>query len=367
MYLFPSEIRYSQLSISNRFGDHSDHPGKYIGETLDELLIKQCRLIDIPKITVFIHNEIWFTQDNRRLWVLKKVQELGELNNFIEVKVNSKICFKKLSTVNEGHDVKIRGNPGGIYWQTWNLWRQYFKYPSSKQKYLLANNKETRFNSQIDVERSSHIENMPRLHMRANQRAKENIVCIERHTFGNTLIHGQSNPETRRIRDSRDRYANIKHFDYLKLIHFEKYRTERICGQEFSRSIHGISGNTNCYPERSATHFLVNNTESDRALHSQSAFNIDDIDVIAELLKRGIVRASTEKKRHRNRIVQNEILNNSADRKKTEYDGRNFCKNVLWAIFAIMTISWVVYFSDKGGIFIFVLGAIACLYILNLK
>ncbi len=47
--LTPSEIRFSQDSISNTFGDDTDHAGQYIGETLDEI-------VEDPFMAVFIPN-----------------------------------------------------------------------------------------------------------------------------------------------------------------------------------------------------------------------------------------------------------------------------------------------------------------------
>jgi len=47
--LAPSQIRYSQDSISNTFGDNIDHAGQYIGETLDEI-------VRDPDIVDFIPN-----------------------------------------------------------------------------------------------------------------------------------------------------------------------------------------------------------------------------------------------------------------------------------------------------------------------
>lgn len=38
MYLRPSEIRFSQDSIGRSFGGYTSHPGRPIGETLDDIL-----------------------------------------------------------------------------------------------------------------------------------------------------------------------------------------------------------------------------------------------------------------------------------------------------------------------------------------
>ena len=69
--LAPSEIRYSQDSISNTF-----RSGQNIGETLDEIVSDPDTANRIPKISVFNKDDTWFTSDNRRLWVFKKAEEI---------------------------------------------------------------------------------------------------------------------------------------------------------------------------------------------------------------------------------------------------------------------------------------------------
>jgi hypothetical protein len=82
--LAPSEIRYSQDSISNSFGDSTHHAGQYIGETLDEIVRDPDTANLIPNISVFKIGGKWFTLDNRRLWVFKKAEELDILS-YIDV------------------------------------------------------------------------------------------------------------------------------------------------------------------------------------------------------------------------------------------------------------------------------------------
>jgi hypothetical protein len=70
--LKPSDILYSQDSISNQF-----HCGiRYIGDTLDQLLIDSSYVQRIPNIQVVERNGTLFSMDNRRLWVFKKAEEL---------------------------------------------------------------------------------------------------------------------------------------------------------------------------------------------------------------------------------------------------------------------------------------------------
>lgn len=78
MKLAPSEIHYSQDSISNRFGKSTEHAGVLIGETLDKLLTGECGIFDINTIQIVHRNGIYITVDNRRLWIFKKLEEMGE-------------------------------------------------------------------------------------------------------------------------------------------------------------------------------------------------------------------------------------------------------------------------------------------------
>lgn len=118
MYLKPSEVFYSQDSISNRFGDYTAHGSLCIGETLDQLLNGTCNVSYIPIISVIWRNGKYFTTDNRRLWVFRKAEEIGFLKT-IEVRQTSYINPAKFTTLNDGTSIRVRGNPGGSIWRTW--------------------------------------------------------------------------------------------------------------------------------------------------------------------------------------------------------------------------------------------------------
>ncbi|XP_021362102.1 uncharacterized protein LOC110455953 [Mizuhopecten yessoensis] len=118
MYLRPSEIRFSQDSINNIFDKNSLHAYRRIGETLDALLKGQCNISDIPTIKVVNRNGVWFTVDNRRLWVFRKLEELGKCTD-IPVRQDYNIPSRKLTTVNEGRSITVRRDAGGSYWKTY--------------------------------------------------------------------------------------------------------------------------------------------------------------------------------------------------------------------------------------------------------
>ncbi|XP_069124895.1 uncharacterized protein [Argopecten irradians] len=117
MKLKPSEIRFCQDSINFVFDKKSSHSGKRIGETLDALLRGQCTVSQIPTITVVQRNGVWYTADNRRLWVFRKLEELGKCTT-IPVYQGYSIPSKKFTTTNNGISVTVRGKAGGSFWRT---------------------------------------------------------------------------------------------------------------------------------------------------------------------------------------------------------------------------------------------------------
>lgn len=118
MKLAPSDIYYSQDSISNTFGKKTKHAGKRIGEVLDDILEGRCSINDIDTINIVIRDEgiyRYISADNRRLWIFKKLEELDEYTE-IPVKIVNSISAEKC---NFGATIKVRGNPGGSKWRTW--------------------------------------------------------------------------------------------------------------------------------------------------------------------------------------------------------------------------------------------------------
>lgn len=87
--LSPSEIFFSQDSILNHFGNYTPHGNKLIGETLDDILSGKCKLTDLPTIKVAKKRGLWVTADNRRLWVFKKLQILGECDKIVVQHANT--------------------------------------------------------------------------------------------------------------------------------------------------------------------------------------------------------------------------------------------------------------------------------------
>ena len=110
MHLNPSEIHYSQDSIKNEF--RSGHG--QIGLTLDKLCKGDIKVEAIPAIGVMKRDGKWFTGDNRRLWVFRHLERLGKCT---KIRVNYEtIPSKKMTTKNGGMHVRVRGNPGGSWY-----------------------------------------------------------------------------------------------------------------------------------------------------------------------------------------------------------------------------------------------------------
>lgn len=117
MKLAPSDIYYSQDSISNRFGKSSKYANQLIGEVLDAILEGTISIDTIDTINIIVcdGDYRYISADNRRLWIFKRLEEIGECTE-IPVKRVDSISPQKC---NFGATIKVRGNPGGIKWKTW--------------------------------------------------------------------------------------------------------------------------------------------------------------------------------------------------------------------------------------------------------
>ncbi|CAG2225641.1 unnamed protein product [Mytilus edulis] len=133
LQLKPSEVFYSQDSISNKFGLQPPCSKQLIGITLDELLSGSITTSHIPFITVVMKNGKFYTADNRRLWVFRKAEEAGSVHE-IAVNQGTNETFRtksgtKFTTSNDGISIRIRGDPGGVIWRTFkpNVCREHNK------------------------------------------------------------------------------------------------------------------------------------------------------------------------------------------------------------------------------------------------
>lgn len=90
--LAPFDIYYSQRKIVYCFKGPSEHMGNLIGETVDDILLKRYRIDDVPKISVVSKGDVWVSADNRRLWIFKTLESLGQCAEItVKVKLNNLI------------------------------------------------------------------------------------------------------------------------------------------------------------------------------------------------------------------------------------------------------------------------------------
>ena len=108
----PSDIRYSQDSISCYFDSKCPHSSYLLGETVDSVCAGRTSLSSIPTITVVYRSGHWYTADNRRLWVFRQLENMGKCEE-IPVYVGYDIRDEKFTTTNGGLYVRVRGDPWG--------------------------------------------------------------------------------------------------------------------------------------------------------------------------------------------------------------------------------------------------------------
>lgn len=131
LQLSPSEIYFSQDSISNVFGQSTRHHDKKIGETLDDILLGKCKITDLPPIEVTKRRGLWVTADNRRLWIFKQLQMLGECEK-ISVERAKYIDQRKKFILNS---TRLRRDAGG------NLWKSRLSMLTNERKHTTPSNR----------------------------------------------------------------------------------------------------------------------------------------------------------------------------------------------------------------------------------
>ncbi|XP_036358906.1 uncharacterized protein LOC118763415 isoform X1 [Octopus sinensis] len=105
--LSPSEIRYTQDSIASCFQNGND-----IEDLILDIINGQTTPDKIRTIRVFFKDGKYYSEDNRRLYVLKTVQELSEPYLMVTVKLTSYFDFEenKFTTTNDGLRIRVRRN-----------------------------------------------------------------------------------------------------------------------------------------------------------------------------------------------------------------------------------------------------------------
>jgi len=100
----PANIRFSQDFIRPKFGC-----GRLLAHTHRELEKGEIDVWDIPPISIFKMDGNWYTSDNRRLWVFKRI---GKDNPRYRIPVKIiekyKVNKSKITTRNRGKYVRVR-------------------------------------------------------------------------------------------------------------------------------------------------------------------------------------------------------------------------------------------------------------------
>lgn len=100
----PSEIYFSQDSIKNKFDN-----GQTIYSTLRMCEEDPCMIHLIPTMRVCMKNGKWYTLDNRRLWVFRRLEEDGHITDVdVNVVSSDRLKARKFTTTNGGVSVRIR-------------------------------------------------------------------------------------------------------------------------------------------------------------------------------------------------------------------------------------------------------------------
>lgn len=113
--LRPSEIRYCQDSIRNRFREGCRYSNVLIGETLDKLIEGKLNVDDIPPISAMKTDDKWISADNRRLWIFKSLELVGKCKE-VPVQVIKSIPLRKRTSRNDGESIDVHGPPGGKFY-----------------------------------------------------------------------------------------------------------------------------------------------------------------------------------------------------------------------------------------------------------
>ena len=100
----PSNIYYSQDSIKDKFDNGYTIYGTY------NACVKHTFVIDkIPTIRVCQIGGKFYTLDNRRLWVFRKLEANGYITNIpVRTVSRSQLPDRKFTTTNGGTDVTVR-------------------------------------------------------------------------------------------------------------------------------------------------------------------------------------------------------------------------------------------------------------------
>ncbi|CAK8694632.1 uncharacterized protein LOC143447096 [Clavelina lepadiformis] len=103
--LQPLNIRFAQDTISNTFRGN----GQSVNRTIDLITEGKILVENIPPMTVIERNGLYYSQDNRRLYVFRVLQCINHLNE-VKVNIGNSFPMNKFTTNNEGTSVLVRND-----------------------------------------------------------------------------------------------------------------------------------------------------------------------------------------------------------------------------------------------------------------
>jgi len=96
--LSPSDIRFMHRRINPRFKD-----GRSLNATVDQIASGQMSVRALPTIRVVERNGLYYSFDNRRLYVYRALQQKGKLDSILVNVVDISLFQpKRFSTINNG-------------------------------------------------------------------------------------------------------------------------------------------------------------------------------------------------------------------------------------------------------------------------
>ncbi|OWF40554.1 uncharacterized protein LOC110463647 [Mizuhopecten yessoensis] len=110
-HMRPSELRFTHNSVSYKFTD-----GHTLDETFRQLLNDELRIArgEMPPLVAMHYNGHWFVvRGNRRLYLLRKLEEVGKFQTVKVVKreFEETLFNKQFTSQNMGTSIRIRGDP----------------------------------------------------------------------------------------------------------------------------------------------------------------------------------------------------------------------------------------------------------------
>ena len=122
-----SLIRFSQDTINSRFSPLSPFRGRPLGEVLDKILLGHGRylLVLLRDYRVTRRGGVWYTINNRTLWVFKQLLSRGYLK-YVPAFHVADIRKNRFTTKNLGKCIDVLGKVGGKFAKAGEFWRTRF-------------------------------------------------------------------------------------------------------------------------------------------------------------------------------------------------------------------------------------------------